>query len=407
MSFPNLRQALTILVGLLLTLSGGAQTYTVLYSFTGGTDGAMPVGGVILDEAGNLYGTTFGLGSLGDGDQLGTVFELSPGGNFTLLHGFGPESSGGEDPMATLVRDSAGNLYGTTPNGGLNYGTVFKVDNEGNFSLLYSFTGQADGYYPSAPVTPDPAGNLYGTTEFGGSLTCDMMLGCGVVYEVNTQGQETVLHEFSKPKYGDFPDAGLILDAADNLYGTTVHGGQAGNGGTVFKLDSAANETVLYSFQKEPDGRLPEAPLIEDAAGNFYGTTSKGGSGKTHSGTVFKLDLQGNETVLYSFTGGSDGGLPVSGLVMGSAGNLYGTTPSGGIKDCEGSGCGVVFKVDPSGHETVLHAFRGGTDGWSPQAGLAIDADGNLYGTAIYGGNLGDCPRLPGGGCGVVFKITP
>ena len=92
---------------------------------------------------------------------------------------------------------------------------------------------------------------------------------------------------------------------------------------------------------------------------------------------------------------------------MGSAGNLYGTTPSGGINDCEGSGCGVVFKVDPSGHETVLHAFRGGTDGWSPHAGLAIDADGNLYGTAIYGGNLGDCPRLPGGGCGVVFKITP
>jgi uncharacterized repeat protein (TIGR03803 family) len=396
-----------LLVGMLLVLPGEAQTYTVLYSFTGGTDGAMPVGGVILDAAGNLYGTTFGLGSLGFGDQLGTVFELSPDGNFTLLHSFGPDSPGGEDPMATLVRDSAGNLYGTTTNGGLNYGTVFKVDNEGNFSLLYSFTGQSDGYYPSAPVTLDPTGNLYGTTEFGGSLTCDMMLGCGVVYEVDTQGQETVLLEFSKPKSGDFPDAGLIRDAAGNLYGTTVHGGQAGNGGTVFKLDPAGNETVLYSFRKETDGRLPEAPLIVDAAGNFYGTTMKGGSGKTHSGTVFKLDPQGNETVLYSFTGGSDGGLPVSGLVMDSAGNLYGTTPWGGVNDCEGVGCGVVFKVDPAGHQTVLHAFTGGTDGWSPQAGLAIDANGNLYGTAIYGGNLGDCPKLPGGGCGVVFKITP
>jgi uncharacterized repeat protein (TIGR03803 family) len=407
MSFTKFTQALLLLlVGLAAVPPLQAQTYTVLYSFTGGADGALPEAALIQDSAGNLYGTTVG-GEVGI--TLGSVFKLSHSGKFTLLHSFGVGGTGGAEPFAGLVRDSAGNLYGTTFSGGASgAGTIFKLNKKNTFSVLYSFAHGADGWGPTASLILDPAGNLYGTASNGGNLKCGGGFGCGVVFKLNTTGNETVLHSFGPgEKKGEFPYAGLLRDAGGNLYGTTTLGGHA-NFGTVFKLDPAGNETVLYTFQKEADGKDPWSTLIRDAAGNFYGTTTAGGKGNcgTNCGVVFKLDTSGTETVLYAFTGKSDGGNPSAGLVMDAAGNLYGTTFVGGNKSCgdEGLGCGVVFKLDPSGNETVLYTFSDGTDGGSPVAGLIMDTAGSLYGTASRGGNLSDCQ---GGGCGVVFKITP
>jgi uncharacterized repeat protein (TIGR03803 family) len=394
MSFPKFTQALLLLlVGLAAVPSGWAQTYTVLYSFTGGTDGGFPEAGLIQDSGSNLYGTT--------GES---VFKLNRKGEFTLLHNFG---IGGAQVYAGVVRDSRGNLYGTTFLGGSSgAGSVFKVDKKGNYSVLHNFAHGTDGWGLLAPVILDKAGNLYGTAFNGGSPYCGHGSGCGVVFKLDTKGNETVLYSFAGPKYGEYPAAGLLRDAAGNLYGTTTGGGH-GNAGTVFKLDPSGSETVLYTFKNKPDGKEPHSKLIQDTAGNFYGTTLFGGQGNCGGppcGVVFKLDTNGNETVLYTFTGKSDGGNPNGDLIMDAAGNLYGTTIDRGNRRCGGAGCGVVFKLDPSGSETVLYTFNGDTDGGVPHAGLTMDSAGNLYGTTSYGGNLTDCQA---GGCGVVFKITP
>ncbi|MGB6386424.1 MAG: choice-of-anchor tandem repeat GloVer-containing protein [Terriglobales bacterium] len=390
--------ALLIFAGLAAIPSSLAQTYTVLYSFTGGTDGALPEGGVVLDSHGNLYGTSTGATQ---GGLEGSVFKLNPKGKFTLLHSFGTGGADGAEPF-NLVRDSAGNLYGTTLYGGSSSaGTVFKLDTKKNFSVLYNFNSEfpGDSYGPSGPLLLDSAGNLYGAWG-GGSGKCQAGPDntCGVVFKLDPSGSETVLHAFSRPKYGEYPEEGLVMDAAGNLYGTTTGGGHGG-AGTVFKLDPAGDETVLHTFTGKPDGSEPWAGLIKDSAGNLYGTTIFGGQGNCQErpcGVVFKVDTNGNETVLYRFTGGADGGLPAAGLVMDSAGNLYGTTTYI---------FGNVFKLDPAGDLTVLHTFTGGTDGNNPVgAGLTLDSAGNLYGTTITGGNLADCD---GDGCGVVFKITP
>jgi uncharacterized repeat protein (TIGR03803 family) len=186
------------------------------------------------------------------------------------------------------------------------------------------------------------------------------------------------------------------MDAAGNLYGTTFGGG-SGAQGTVFKIDTSNHETVLYSFTGGTDGGSPTAGLIRDTAGNLYSTTAGGGSGD--QGTVFKLDTSNHETVLYSFTGGSDGGSPQGSLVRDAAGNLYGTTSQGGI-GCAPAGCGTVFKIDPSNNETTLYSFTGGSDGALSMAGLIMDQAGNLYGTAYQGGS--DCAAP---GCGTVFEF--
>jgi len=266
----------------------------------------------------------------------------------------------------------------------------------------------------------DTAGNLYGTTPFGGASG---QAGSGTVFKLDTSSNLTVLHNFTGSD-GANPQAGLVMDKAGNLYGTTVFGGQPGGGGsgTVFKLDTSLNLTVLHSFTPGSDGQEPYAGLIMDAAGNLYGTTRAGGSSTSSNcqgtalggcGTVFKLDTSGNETVLYSFKGGDDGAVPYAGLVMDALGNLYGTTNQGGSGPCTGAnavliGCGTVFKLDTSGNETVLHSFTGGSGGAFPRndGRLVMDAAGNLYGTTAQGGS-GPCGNLGGlGGCGTVFKLT-
>ena len=402
--------AVALIVGFTASApSAHGQTFTMLHSFKGGTDGESPVGGVVRDAAGNLYGTTeYGGGNTCFGGQsCGTVYKVDTTGKETVMHSF----TGGADgafPLAGLILDAAGNLYGTTEyggnlacNSGVGCGTVFKMDPTGKETVLYSFTRGVDGAgEPFAGVIRDTAGNLYGTTAQGGPFSS------GTVFKVDTTGKETVLYYFTGGwggKDGYLPSGPLIRDAAGNLYGATQLGGNY-SFGTLFKVDSTGKETVLYRFRGGSNGDEPVGGLIMDKAGDLYGVTQGGGT--SYNGTVFKLNPVGNKTVLYNFTGGADGTLPVGGLIADTAGNLYGTTAYGGSINCSGDGCGTVFKLDKTGKETVLYSFTGGADGALPAAGLIRDAAGNLYGTAIFSGDSGSLCTIVGG-CGVVFKITP
>jgi uncharacterized repeat protein (TIGR03803 family) len=375
--------ALALAVLLVPALAAQAQIFTVLYTFTGGTDGSNPSVGLIRDAQGNLYGTTRAGGGSNCSGGCGTVFKLDTTGKFTLLHTFNGRGDG-KNPFAGLIRDGSGNLYGTAFSGGASkLGTVFKLDAAGKQSVLHNFLG-IEGANPAAGLIRDAEGNLYGTARRGGAFKR------GTVFKLKpgTTGYVTVLHTFTGGLDGGNPAASLLRDAAGNLYGTTILGGTS-NAGTVFKLDADGNETVLHSFNGT-DGESPYAGLIGDAAGNLYGTTLYGGASY---GTIFKLDAAGNETVLHSFTGAPDGAGPSAGLIRDAAGNLYGTTYLGGTY-----GWGTVFKLDRAGNETVLHSFTSGQDGAVPLGGLIRDAQGNLYGTAYYGGAYG---------AGTVFKVTP
>jgi uncharacterized repeat protein (TIGR03803 family) len=235
----------------------------------------------------------------------------------------------------------------------------------------------------------DAKGNLYGTTFAGGTSAA------GTVFKVNSHGKEAVLYTFTGGTDGSIPFAGLVLDTAGNLYGTTYEGGTVGMG-TVFKVTKAGKETVLHSFAG-PEGALPQAGLIRDANGNLYGVASAAGGtgcGGGGCGTVFKVNSKGKETTLYHFLGGADGAGPVASLFMDAKGNLYGTTTAGG----GATNAGTVFKVNRNGKETVLYSFTGGTDGASPQSGLVMDAKGNLFGTASSGGASKN---------GTLFKVHP
>jgi uncharacterized repeat protein (TIGR03803 family) len=371
--------ALLIVIAILMlaVAAGAASKYKTIYKFKGNKRGGHPVAGVIFDQEGNLYGTTQAGGAYGDG----VVFELTPN----------PDGSWKEE-------------------------------------ALYSFcalTKCSDGAYPRAGVIFDTAGNLYGTASEGGTNDCEFGT-CGVVFKLtpNPDGSwtESVLHSFSDNGEGFFPDAGLVFDTAGNLYGTIGYANRL-ESGIVFELtpnlDGSWQEETLYRFGSggKNDGSFPVAGLIFDTAGNLYGTTLKGGDfptrcggGGAGCGVVFKLtpnaDGSWTESVLYGFTGSrnKDGGHPVAGLIFDTAGNLYGTTSSDGGAHKQG----VVFKLMPnpdgSWTETVLHHFSGGKDGGVPDAGLIFDQAGNLYGTASVGGILSYCG---GSGCGVVFKLTP
>ena len=359
-----------------------AGRQTVLYSFTGGADGGQPQTGVIRDSAGNLYGTTY----VGGASGYGVVYKVDAAGQETVLYSFTGGADGGW-PYAGVIRDSAGNLYGTTSAGGTaRAGVVFKLDTAGNETVLYNFTGGTDGGAPIAGVVRDSAGNLYGTA--GGGIVSACQRGCGVVYKLDTAGRETVLYTFTGGADGANPSEGVIGDSAGNLYGTTSGGGLA-NAGVVYKLDKAGHETVLYSFTGGADGGSPFKGVIRDSEGNLYGTASSGGT-PCCAGVVFKVSASGQETVLYTFTGGTGGSYP-NGVIRDSAGNLYGTTGGGGTANV-----GMVYMLDAAGQETVLYGFPGPADGSCPQAGVIRDSAGNLYGTTVSGGL---------GNGGVVYKL--
>ena len=349
-----------------LTLGGQEE---VLHSFAGGADGSMPAAGVILDRAGDLYGTT-SQGGVSDG---GVVYKIDAGGNETVLYGF-PQGPDGAGPQARVVK-SNGYLYGTTVGGGnYGYGTAYKLDPRGRETVLHAFTGGADGSWPEGGLVLDKAGNVYGTASSGGGF------GHGVVYKIDINGLFTVLHSFDwfdgATPYGD-----LILDSSGNLYGTTMLGG---GWGTVYKLDPNGTETVLCTFSGTQDGMGPTSGLVRDSSGNLYGVTPFGGA--FGYGTVYKVDPMGYESVLLSFKDASTGYSPSGTLALDSQGNLYGTT------------AGSVFKLSPAGQETVLYTFTGGTDGDGPRGGVILDPAGSLYGTTIEGGAFGN---------GTVFKLDP
>jgi uncharacterized repeat protein (TIGR03803 family) len=387
----------TMMAMVAFSVSAPAQTYRVLHSFTGGTtDGENPDTTLVHDSAGNFYGTTGGGGAYGGG----TVFKVDRTGKETVLHSF----AGG--PVGGLLPDADDNLYGTTGyDGAYGWGTVFEMDTTGKETVLYNFTGYTDGGIPDSTLVRDGAGNLYGTTYQGGDLSCGSNgYGCGTVFELDTTGNETVLHSFTGKPDGEFPTGALVRDTTGNLYGTTFQGVansclESNGCGMVYKVDKAGTETAVYSFAGGYDGSYPFGGLLQDASSGLYGTTYYGGDGGTSCGglgcgTVFKLDTSGQETVLYSFTGGTDGSQPAAGLVSDAAGNLYGTTYNGGT-----FGAGTVFELATSGAETVLHSFTGQTGGANPAATLARDGAGNLYGTTVNGGTITFG--------GVVFRLKP
>jgi uncharacterized repeat protein (TIGR03803 family) len=351
------------------------SNFSLLYSFAGGSgDSADPYHTLIQGSDGDFYGTTNAGGSSNDG----TIFKISPSGIESVFYSFASV------PYSGLVQGSDGNIYGTTASGGTSgRGTVFKITPSGTETVLYSFpAGSSDPY---TGLIQGSDGNFYGTTGAGGA-TDD-----GTVFKVTPSGTETVLHAFAKTGTdGQTPYAGLIQGSDGNLYGTTYFGGAHGFG-TVFKVTPGGTETVLYSFAGGNDGEHPYAGVIQGSDGNFYGTTYQGGA--SGYGTVFKLTPSGIETVLYTFAGGSsDGAYPEAGVIQGSDGNFYGSTLQGGA-----SGLGLVFKLTPSGTETILHAFAGASDGANPTANLVLGSDGNLYGSTSAGGSSGD---------GTFFKVS-
>jgi uncharacterized repeat protein (TIGR03803 family) len=402
--------AAALAAALLAPAEGAAASYQVLYKFCSQShclDGVSPSASLIIDEAGNLFGTT----REGGFQNGGVVFKLASDGTETVLHDFCSSSgcADGRRPQASLIIDGYGNLYGTTVYGGTSgNGVVFGLFRtpppfeEYRYRILYSFCAQsgcADGALPVAGLAADTAGNLYGTTWVGGTA------GAGVVFKLAPDGTETVLYNFCSQDGcadGAYPLASLIIDGAGNLYGTT-RGGGFQNEGVVFNLTPDGTETVLYSFCGRivcADGAYPEAGLIIDGGGNLYGTTYSGGFGQ--QGVAFELAPDGTETVLWNFCALSqcaDGAQPAGGLIMDAAGNLYGTTYGGGGGTFDHGG--VVFKLASDGTETILYSFCSQSncaDGVLAEAGLIMDAAGNLYGTTSEGGTAGD---------GVVFMVVP
>jgi uncharacterized repeat protein (TIGR03803 family) len=394
----TLALAFMLLATALATRSAQAQTYgeSVLYTFTGGTDGSVPFSGLVRDAEGNLYGTTVFGGDLacssgGTPGGCGVVFKLDTSGNETVLHSF-KNTPDGAIPYAGLALDAKGNLYGTTYVGGTGgTGTIFRVSSGGGYTVL------ANGYGSYATPALDNQGNLYGIAG-GGAY------GWGTVFKLGRNGNVTTLYSFTGEADGGDPYGGVVLDGQGNIYGTTLQGGASGVG-TVFKLDSSGSLAALSSFA---DGSgTPEANLVRDAQGDLYGTMI---GGAYLYGTVFELSTTLQYSVLHSFNG-SDGDWP-GGLVRDSNGNLYGPTEAGGDPQCpdtpyENAGCGTVFRVDKQGKETTLYTFTGiGGDGANGSGVLSVDGQGNLYGTTSLGGIAGCVTQYGPYGCGTVFKLT-
>jgi uncharacterized repeat protein (TIGR03803 family) len=357
-------------------------TLTTLYRFTYNSDGAYPVAGLIQARDGNFYGATTQGGTYPGGATgygQGTLFKITPQGQLTVLHTFGyynssnPTLSDGDTPMAGLVQGKDGNFYGTTYGGGVNdRGTVFKMTPAGAVTLIHSFTGGPDGANPQCTLVPDSSGTLYGTTQTGGQNSK------GVVFKIKTDGEYTVLHAFSgynsaMPALsdGDSPYSGLTLGADGNFYGTTVAGGQY-NAGAVYRVTPQGALTLLSSFAA--GSYANGTPLALGNDGNFYGTVESEFYRITPSGTFTDL-LNATGSVIFDT-------LPCSqaGLIQAGDGNFYGTLEFGGLY-----GSGAVYRVTPNGVFTVIYAFTGSTDSYSPYGPLVQGSDGDFYGTTLGG----------------------
>jgi uncharacterized repeat protein (TIGR03803 family) len=416
---PKVIAAGTIVFAVLLAAGTGgaaAQEENLLYSFLATGQHGPQVAGLIFDSAGNLYGTNPNIGKYG----LGAVYELVNRNGVweeKVLHSFDYSAQGAFTQLfSSLIFDTAGNLYGTMYIGGAyGCGGVFETSPQNNgiwtTRLLHSFKDDGkDGCAPMGAVIFDASGNLYGTTQSGG------VYGKGTAFEL-VQGAggawaERIIHNFGNGRDGSYPQAALIFDGAGSLYGTTYYGGSMGNSvgnGTVFELSPASSgkwmERILYDFTISrigANGSSPAASLIFDAAGNLYGTTISGGPGNGR-GVAFELTPTASglwtETILHTFNVG-DGWNVEGNLVFDTLGNLYGTTVEGGLGT---DPAGTVFELFPSGagtwSETILYTFiAGNPEGIGPNCGLILDSSGNLYGTTGGGGS---------GEGGTVFEITP
>jgi uncharacterized repeat protein (TIGR03803 family) len=381
-----------------------AQTVTTLYSFPliSGITPTSPQGPLLRDTKGNLYGTTmFGGHSSG---CCGQVFRLSPTGTLTVLHNF--IRTEGTNPQGGVIADSSGNLYGAAPSGGdLNCagnssgcGTVYKIDASRKFSILHTFEG-TDGDSPLGRLVLDKSGNLYGTTSIGGSANY------GTVYEISASGTESVLLNFDNTN-GAYPYGSLLAGPNGELLGTSAYGGTFDQG-TVFRLtpsNGSWTQTIFYTFGTvSNDGISPDWWLVKGADGSYYGATADGGSYFTGDictfgcGTFYRLTPGVNgwtETILHSFTGESDGAIP-QGIARDQAGNIYGVVAYDGDPTC---GCGTLFKYDTSGKFSIVHTFTG-ADGGSPVGPMIYNAStGVFYGTTTGGGSQGG---------GTVFEFQP
>lgn len=403
---------LAVAVAALITPGLCASTETPIYNFTGGFDGADPASPLAFDNAGNAYGTTV----TGGASNCGTVFQLTPGSGGqwqqSVLHSFNCFDEG-KNPYGGVTLDSQGNLYGTTVAGGSGgfcvgdgCGVVFKLTHSGGSwteSVLYNFRDAPDAAGPGGPLVFDRAGNLLGTAPDGGAFAA------GAVFELslsNGHWTEHILHDFTGGNDGALGSLGaLLMDNAGNFYGVTELGGEH-QAGTVYKLAPGSGGayafSTLYAFQGQPDAAFPYGGLIADSHGNLYGTTYYGGS--NGAGAVFRVGpgpgIGGwRDAVLYSFTGGADGGNPTSTLVFAANGKLYGTTSAGGNAGCD---CGVIFSLTPTGinrwAQAVMHTFGTAPDGAYAYYGLTLNSGGQYMGTTAAGGTHNQ---------GVVYQLTP
>jgi uncharacterized repeat protein (TIGR03803 family) len=372
------------------------KSIDVLHGFGEGSGGDDPSNALVMDKKGNLYGTTLSGGKISTNcpEGCGVVFEIAPDGTETTLYVF----KGGHDgsaPSSPLVMDTAGDLYGTTFYGGeFDAGTIFKVPRitAETDKVLHSFGGGADGAFPFAGLVRDGSGNIFGVTASGGNNNCAG--GCGTIFRLAADNTEAIVYAFcSQPNCADgrYPD-GLSMNAADNLVGTTLAGGSDCNGvgcGTAFKVAPDGTEEVLYAFHGGVDGAQPMDGVVTDASGNFYGITAGGGRGcgGDGCGTVFKLAPNGTKTTLYAFCPNQltqnceSGSMPNGGVIVDGRGNVYGTTVYGGATagSCR-RGCGTIFKLTPDGREKVLYAFLNDGDGCYPESRLLLNHD-HLFGT--------------------------
>jgi hypothetical protein len=437
----------------------GQDSETVLHAFTYGSDGAFPYAGPTMDARGNLYGATYFAGATA-GVCCGTVYELTPGKNgaysYKIIYTFKDGGTYGEAPAGGLILDAAGNLYGTAQIGGrdLSCGLVYELSpvakGEWKKTDLHKFIRPYAPYYdgctPSSWLVFDQAGNLYGTTQLGGGneyngQECgETEWGCGAVFKLAPQGngkwKETLIHRFPEGgRDGLTPYGGLVFDHAGNLWGTTLSGIGAALS-TAFELAPDKNgkwkESAVFAFTANSTGYEIYAGLAVDAANNLYGTTMFGGNGY---GLVFELTPgrrgQITETVIHAFTGCNDADCPdgispfLGGLTIDAGGNLYGTTNLGGGQGTFCSppnstirvGCGVVFELAPAGNNnwdySILHGFAGSTQGaYLGDDRPLVAANGEIFGTSLVGGDSGEnspCPQFVPGlpGCGVVFELAP
>jgi len=392
-------------LGMFCQAHAWASSTEVIYSLMGDNDGEYTDTDLAIDSQGNLYGTSVLGGDFGGG----TVFMVSPtenGWTHTVLYSFTGGADGGE-PYKGVTLDSQGNLYGTAVTGGSGSceggcGVAYKLSNTGSAwtqTVIHAFTGGADGSGPGARLTVDRAGNVFGMAPTGGDF------GSGTIYQMHQRSNGSwafrVIHAFTGGADGGTGSAGKMIFHGGHLYGAATTGGVNG-AGTVFELTPAQGGSwtfrTLYSFKGQPDGVFPYGGLIFDSLGNVYGTTYYGGTNDL--GSVYELSPRSSgewkEKVLYSFNSGGDGNSSISNLVFDAAGNLYGTTSEGG------AGSGTVFTLTPNENgtwtESVIHSFLGSPDGAFPYTGMVPGHSGEYYGATVHGGTDGD---------GAIYKFTP